>query len=294
MYASLIYAAPVIFLLMLLEAWYSQRKALALYVDLRDAAASLAMGLGNTLLSIPVKLLFISALFLAYDHRILELDFSASPWLWLLLIPAEDLCYYWKHRAGHRVRVFWAGHVNHHSSEQYNLSTALRQTWPGAFYGFVFWIPLAFLGVHPILVLTAKGINLLYQYWIHTQAIDRLPRWFEYVFNTPSHHRVHHGSNPQYVDKNYGGIFILWDRLFGTFQEEDEKVVYGLIKNINTYNPLKIAFHAWGNMLADMRAAKTLREKLLIPIREPAWYSEQLAAQQGEVKLHTKGLTDAA
>ncbi len=290
MYASLIYAAPAILLLMLLEVWYSRRKALKLYTDHHDTAASLTMGFGNTLLSIPAKILFIGALFLAYDYRIFEFDFTANPWLWLLLIPAEDLCFYWKHRAGHRIHIFWAAHVNHHSSEQYNLSTALRQTWPGAFYGFVFWIPLPFLGVHPMLVLAAKGINLLYQFWIHTQAIGRLPRWFEYVFNTPSHHRVHHGSNPKYIDKNYAGIFILWDRLMGTFQEEDEKVVYGLSKNINTYNPLKIAFHAWASMLVDIRAAKTLREKLLIPIMEPSWHSAHLANQQAETTRQAKSL----
>lgn len=270
------FAIPLFIVSIITERVLSARRGREdIYRDGRDTAASLSMGIGNVLLAVPGKALAVAVWFAAYEYRLFDWNFAAFPALWLLLILAEDCCYYWYHRAGHRVRVFWAAHVNHHSSQEYNLSTALRQTWPGVFYSFVFWIPLALLGVHPLYILTAQAISLIYQFWIHTQLIDRMPAWFEAVFNTPSHHRVHHGSNPQYLDKNYAGILIIWDRMFGTFEPEREPVVYGLTKNIHTYNPLRIAFHAWAEMLVDMFRAGSWRQKLLIPVLEPVWYEEQ-------------------
>jgi sterol desaturase/sphingolipid hydroxylase (fatty acid hydroxylase superfamily) len=170
--------------------------------------------------------------------------------------------------------LFWASHVVHHSSEEYNLSTALRQTWTGGFYGFIFGIWLAYIGFHPVMILTQMSISLIYQYWIHTELIGKMPKWFEAVFNTPSHHRVHHGNNPLYLDKNYAGVLIIWDRLFGTFQSElkEEKVVYGLTTNIKTYNILKIAFNEWIALFKDVFTIKTsFINKLKYLFKPPGW-----------------------
>ncbi len=181
-----------------------------------------------------------------------------------------DFLYYWNHRLSHESRWLWAVHVAHHSSERYNLSTALRQ--PVA-EGFTLTVPygvLGLLGVRPALIEHARGINLIYQFWIHTETIRRLGR-LEKVLNTPSHHRVHHGSNRQYLDRNHGSILIIWDRLFGTFEEEDERVVYGLTRNINTYNPLRIASHEWADIARDVADADTWTDRWSFLLRGPGW-----------------------
>ena len=186
----------------------------------------------------------------AYDFRLMTIPFAW--WAWILCFFIDDLAYYAFHRSAHRVRWFWASHVNHHSSQHYNLSTALRQTWTGFFaISFIFRVPLLFLGFHPAMVAFIGAVNLIYQFWIHTEAIDRLGA-AENILNTPSHHRVHHGVQQEYLDKNYGGILIIWDRLFGTFQREGERVRYGLTKNIDTFNPLRIASHEYADIARDV------------------------------------------
>ena len=188
-----------------------------------------------------------------------------------MVILGDDLCYYWFHRFGHRVRLGWAAHVNHHSSNFYNLSTALRQSWTGPVLKVWFYLPLVLIGFHPLMVVTAQAISLIYQFWIHTEAIGRLPRPIEAVFNTPSHHRVHHGANPQYLDRNYAGIFIIWDRLFGTFTPETEPARYGLTKPLETRNPVKIAFHEWVSMTRHAIRAKRWKNKFLYFLMPPDW-----------------------
>jgi sterol desaturase/sphingolipid hydroxylase (fatty acid hydroxylase superfamily) len=181
----------------------------------------------------------------------------------VLCFVLDDLAYYVFHRSAHRVRWFWASHVIHHSSQHYNLSTALRQTWTGFFsLGFIFRMPLFFLGFAPELVFFCAGLNLVYQFWIHTEVIDRLPRWFEAVMNTPSHHRVHHGTNPRYLDRNYAGVFIIWDRMFGTFEPEraDDPPRYGIIRQLPTFNPLWVAFHEWIGIARDLARARSLKQ----------------------------------
>jgi sterol desaturase/sphingolipid hydroxylase (fatty acid hydroxylase superfamily) len=190
--------------------------------------------------------------------------------VWLLLIPADDLVFYWYHRLGHEVRLFWAAHVNHHSSTTYNLSTALRQSWTSPVFTWFFWLPLVLLGFHPLMIVVVQSISLLYQYWIHTELITRLGP-LEWVMNTPSHHRVHHAVNPMYLDRNYGGIFIVWDRLFGSFEEECEQPTYGLTKNIETYNPVIIAFHEWWAIGRDVVKAETWRGRLGYIFARPGW-----------------------
>lgn len=240
---------------------------------LKDALTSITMGLGNVAIGFVSKLLVFYVLINIYEHlRLFTIPFAW--WAWVLIFLLDDFAYYWSHRIGHRSRFFWASHVVHHSSREYNLSTALRQTWTGGFFTFIFWSWIALLGFHPVMILFQMGISLLYQYWIHTELIGKMPKWFEAVFNTPSHHRVHHGSNPLYLDKNHAGILIIWDKLFGTFQPEleEEKVTYGLTTNIDTYNPLKIAFQEWGLMLKDAFNAKTsLFNKLKYFIKPPGW-----------------------
>jgi sterol desaturase/sphingolipid hydroxylase (fatty acid hydroxylase superfamily) len=168
------------------------------------------------------------------------------------------------------VRVFWASHVVHHSSQHYNLSTALRQTWT-PMTSLPFWAALALLGFQPWMILTQQAISLIYQFWIHTERIGRLPGPIEFVFNTPSHHRVHHGSNELYLDRNYGGILIVWDRLFGTFQGETERPRYGLTQNLRTFRPTKVAFHEFAAIARDVRGAGSWRHRLGYVFRSPGW-----------------------
>jgi sterol desaturase/sphingolipid hydroxylase (fatty acid hydroxylase superfamily) len=236
---------------------------------LKDSAASISMGLGNVAVNLVWKGLAFGLFSALYALTPLRLGFGVLAWVAVFF--ADDLAYYWFHRVHHESRLFWASHVIHHSSQRYNLSTALRQTWT-PFTSWVFWAPLALLGFHPVLIVTAQSVSLLYQFFIHTEAVGKLGP-LEWVFNTPSHHRVHHGSNPRYLDKNYAGILIVWDRLFGTFQEElaEDRPVYGLTKNIGTYNPVRIAFAEYGAIARDVLRARTWRERVGRALRNPAW-----------------------
>ena len=199
---------------------------------------------------------------------------------------AWDFIYYWNHRFMHESRYMWAVHVVHHSSERYNLSTALRQPVADAFGTFLPYSALAFVGIRPELIQSARGINLLYQYWIHTDTIRRLGP-FESVLNTPSHHRVHHGSNGQYIDRNHGSILIVWDRLFGTYEREGEPVVYGLTKNIETFNPARIAAHEHKDMLLDVAQSRTWRERLSYVVRGPGWAYARHKERAGGEAAHS-------
>ncbi len=204
-----------------------------------------------------------------WNRRLLP-DLGTGPLALAAAVAAWDFVYYWDHRFMHTSRYMWAIHVVHHSSEHYNLSTALRQPVAEAFGTFVPFGALCLFGIRPGMVETARGVNLLYQYWIHTEAIGRLGRP-EAVLNTPSHHRVHHGSNRRYLDRNHGSILIVWDRLFGTFEPEGERVVYGLTKNIDTFNPARIAGHEYGAMLRDVASATGWGERLSYVVRGPGW-----------------------
>ncbi|MGK2950463.1 MAG: sterol desaturase family protein [Acidimicrobiales bacterium] len=197
-------------------------------------------------------------------------DLGGGPLGWAAAIAGWDLIYYGNHRMMHEVRLLWAHHVVHHSSERYNLSTALRQPVADVLGVYLPYGPLARLGIRPGLISQARGINLLYQYWIHTDTIRSLGKGEE-VLNTPSHHRVHHGSNARYLDRNHGSILIVWDRLFGTFQREEEPVVYGLTKNIDTYNPVRITGHELVDIVRDVSRSTTWRDRLSFVLRGPGW-----------------------
>jgi len=204
-----------------------------------------------------------------WRHRLLP-ELRTGPVALALALVGWDFIYYWNHRFMHESRYMWAVHVVHHSSERYNLSTALRQPVADALGTSVPYGALCLVGISPELVATARGVNLLYQFWIHTEAIGRLGP-SEEVLNTPSHHRVHHGSNSQYLDRNHGSILIVWDRLFGTFEREDQRVVYGLTKNIDTFNPVRIATHEYADMLRDVARSTGWGERLSYVVRGPGW-----------------------
>jgi sterol desaturase/sphingolipid hydroxylase (fatty acid hydroxylase superfamily) len=239
----------------------------------RDSAASLMMGLGNTISGIVFgSVLAVWSLFV-YEHRFFDIGFAW--WAWIVAFVLDDFVYYWSHRFAHTVRWFWADHIVHHSSQHYNLTTALRQPWLSPFTLKFLWLgsALILLGFHPAMIAFVGSLNLIYQFWIHTEAIKRMPPWFEAVMNTPSHHRVHHATNPLYLDRNYAGVFIVWDRMFGTFQPEleTEKCRYGIVKNLGTYNPVKICLHEWWGIITDMRHARSVREAAMYLLAPPGW-----------------------
>lgn len=251
--AILAWAAPFFVVCVALEWFFVGRAKLAGRYEGKDAFASMTMGLGNLITDLFFGFISLGILLFAWNFRLFDLGYDWP--IILLALIAQDFVYYWKHRIAHQVRWFWSAHIVHHSSEHYNLTTALRQPWNNHFTGHVFLsIPLVLLGFHPLLIAFVASLNLVYQFWIHTEAIDKMPKWFEAVMNTPSHHRVHHGTNPQYLDMNYAGIFIVWDKLFGTFVEEqdDVDIKYGVVKPVETYNPVKIAFVEWMNVFKDV------------------------------------------
>ncbi len=268
----ILFAIPFFVLSMLVELYVTVKEGINTY-EKKDAISSIAMGLGNVFLGYFSKAVVLFSFLLIYENFRL-FTIPVTWWSFILIFFADDVAYYWFHRISHECRLFWASHVVHHSSQHYNLSTALRQTWSGGFYTFIFWLWLPLVGFHPAMIMLQMSISLLYQFWIHTETIDKMPKWFEAVFNTPSHHRVHHGRNPIYLDRNHAGILIIWDKFFGTFQPElkDEKVIYGLVKNINTYNPVKIAFIEWVNMFRDVFSGrKSINSRLLYFIKPPGW-----------------------
>jgi sterol desaturase/sphingolipid hydroxylase (fatty acid hydroxylase superfamily) len=238
----------------------------------KDIALSTTVGVGFIVISFFSKALLLLIYQLIYTHRIYTFPTNGL-FIWAGCFIADDFTYYWFHRLSHRVRILWASHSVHHSSEIYSLSSAgFRQTWTGNITGtFLFWIWLPFIGVEPGMVMLVKSISLVYQFCMHTEVIKKMPAWYEAVFNTPSHHRVHHGSNPLYLDKNYGGLLIIWDRLFGTFQEERFKPTYGLTTKMRSSNPLIVVFYEWMIMLKDLKKSKCLSDWCNYIFNVPGW-----------------------
>ena len=234
----------------------------------RDTTASLSMLIGNITIAFATAAAISKLDRFVFKHRISNVGSRKGSIVGAMVL--WDFLYYWDHRWMHEIRFFWANHVTHHSGERYNLSTALRQPWSGIITAPIF-VPLPLLGFPAATSMRAGQLNLLYQYWIHTEAIDRLPTVAEKVLNTPSHHRVHHGANQQYLDKNYGGILIVWDKLFGTFEPEVRRIKYGLTKNIRTYNPFRIAYHEYAELVRDVAKAKGVRNKWNYAFKHPGW-----------------------
>lgn len=247
--------------------------------DGRDTATSISMGLGHLVVGAGWKVVAVAAYAGLYTLSPLHLPTGAW-WTWVALFFADDLAFYCYHRGHHRVRLFWATHVVHHSSQHYNFSTALRQDWT-PFSATLFWAPSA-LVFPPWMVLLALTWNLLFQFTLHTEGVDKLPRPVEFLFNTPSHHRVHHGSQDEYLDKNYGGILIIWDRLLGTWEPEGRRVRYGLTKNIQTHNPARVAFGEFGALWRDVRAARGWRDRIGYVVNGPGWAPAGAAPEVAE------------
>jgi sterol desaturase/sphingolipid hydroxylase (fatty acid hydroxylase superfamily) len=285
--------APVFVLAVLAERLLVRRAQAKGRLDLAgylgpDTGASLVLGAGNVVVSLALRGATLTLYFGLYEHRAFELGTGAVAFV--LLFIAEDFTYYVWHRASHEVRFLWAAHESHHSSERFNLSTALRQSWttPLTVPLFYAWLPLA--GFHPLMILGQISLSLIYQFWIHTELVRRMPAWFEAVLNTPSHHRVHHGANVRYLDRNHAGILIVWDRLFGTFEAEDERrepVRYGLTRNLRTFHPVRIAFHEWAKLVRQVRSAGSWRERLAYVFAPPGWSADgsTLTADQLRARL---------
>ncbi|GAB3385439.1 sterol desaturase family protein [Lysobacter fragariae] len=250
--------APVFLGLIALEAWYWHRRRPGMY-SLVDTLSNAGLALMHQAADAVAWAVVIGVYYLVYQHRLFDLP--ASAWTIAALFVAQDFFYYWFHRASHRIRWLWASHVTHHSSERLNLSTAFRQSLTYPISGmWVFWLPLAWIGFEPRHVVAVVAINLAFQFFVHTQAIGKLGR-VEHVFNTPSIHRVHHARNPKYIDRNYAGVLVVWDRLFGTYVEEDPAVPceYGIVGQVRSHNPIRLTFHEWIAMFRDAARAGRLR-----------------------------------
>ncbi len=264
------YAIPGFVVLVLAEMLVARLRGRDRY-EPRDTLTSLMLGLGSTIAGVLSAGAVLALATWLWRFRLFEIGYR---WYWFVLcFVLDDLAYYVFHRSAHRVRWFWASHVIHHSSQHYNLSTALRQTWTGFFsLAFLFRVPLFLIGFPPAMVFFVAGLNLVYQFWIHTEAIRRMPRWFEAVMNTPSHHRVHHATNPRYLDRNYAGVFIVWDRAFGTFEPErdDDRPRYGIVRNLGSFSLVWAACHEWVGIAKDLRSAPW-RAKPGYIWRPPGW-----------------------
>ena len=280
------YAIPLFVALVVIEVLWARRRSPSAY-ETRDTAVSLAFGLGSSVAGVAFGGMIAGASLWLYQFHLLDIGWQW--WVWPICFIVDDLAYYAFHRSAHRVRWFWASHVNHHSSQHYNLSTALRQTWTGFFAGsFIFRLPLVLLGFHPVMLAICAGFNLIYQFWIHTEAIGRMPRWFEAVMNTPSHHRVHHATNPRYLDRNYAGVFIVWDKLFGTFERErpdEERIRYGIVKQLGSFHLLWSVFHEWVGIAQDVWRAPW-RHKLSYLFREPGWSHDGSRQTSDMIRAH--------
>jgi sterol desaturase/sphingolipid hydroxylase (fatty acid hydroxylase superfamily) len=265
-------AIPVFALLIALEAWLVVRENRADF-DRKDALTNIFIGFTSVawgaLFGLVTSLIYISV----YNFSPFKMPME-TVWAWAILLFIDDFAYYWFHRASHEVRFFWNFHVVHHSSNQYNLSVAVRQSWFSGVAHWIFYLPAAFLGFPLWAFVTMHGLNLIYQFWIHTELVGKLG-FLEKILNTPSHHRVHHAVNNPYLDKNYAGIFIVWDKLFGTFVEETETPRYGTITPLKSYNPLWINWHGWSEMRQAMKRKRTVYGKLRCVFGAPAMEFEE-------------------
>ena len=263
------------FLLAIAVEWLLARRRKVEVYRFADTIADLNCGVGSQALGLPLLVVTVAVYDGVYANYA-QLAWAAGDWrLWVLAIVGLDFLYYWWHRASHESNLLWAAHVVHHQSEDYNLAVALRQAYFTGITSTVFYLPLALLGVPTEVYLAANAISLLYQFWIHTELIDRCPRWFEWLLNTPSHHRVHHAINPQYLDRNYAAIFMAWDRMFGSFEPEDERPIYGITQPLDSFNPLWANFHRFAEMGAEAwRALKVgkVGQALWVWVSHPGWH----------------------
>lgn len=272
-----IIAIPIFFGLMSIELVYEAITKKHTY-RLNDAITNINLGALNQLTGIFSKIVTIGI----YTFLFQYIAITELPQNWITfgaLFVLYDLCFYWDHRMSHQVSLFWGGHVVHHQSEDFNLSVALRQSSTDFIWSFPFFLPLAVLGFQPVQFVLVAGLNLLYQFWIHTEHIEKLG-WLEKIMNTPSHHRVHHGRDPKYIDQNYAGVFIIWDKLFGTFTEEEERPTYGITKPVASWNPLYVNFAHYIDLYKQVREAKSWKDTGNMLLRHPGWMPDYLGGPQ--------------
>ncbi len=271
---------PVFFILIGIEFFYGLKKNIQLY-RVNDSVTNISLGIGQQVTGVFMK----TALFYGYLYLYENMRFSTieSNFLtWFALFIGVDFFYYWFHRLSHEVNALWAAHIVHHQSEDYNLSVALRQSWLQSAFSWAFYLPLALIGFEPVMFLTISSFNTLYQFWIHTRTIGKMGP-LELIFNTPSHHRVHHGSDSRYLDKNHGGTLIIWDRLFGTFKEEDSEPHYGITTPLKSWNPVWANFHYWSELFKAARSARGLTNKIMVFMKPPGWYPDETGRLQPPV-----------
>ncbi|WAJ37965.1 sterol desaturase family protein [Pseudomonas sp. GOM7] len=280
----ILYAVPFFFLLIALELLADRWRGLRTY-RLADALSSLGAGVLSQATGLLTKVVGLLTYAFAWEHLALLPLAENSLWVWIFAFVFYDFCYYWNHRLGHERNVLWAAHAVHHQSEDYNLSTALRQTSTGFLFSWLFYLPLAVVGVPPLVFVSVAALNLLYQFWVHTRHIPKLG-WFEWLFITPSNHRVHHAQNPIYMDRNYGGVFIVWDRLFGTFQEEldEHPVVFGVTVPLASWNPLWANLQVYAGLWHDARRAQSWWDRLRIWFMPTGWRPADVAARYPQAK----------
>ncbi|WP_090241631.1 sterol desaturase family protein [Pseudomonas guineae] len=281
----ILYAIPFFLALIGLELLLDRWRGVSTY-RFSDTINSLSAGVLSTTVGLLTKAVGLLTYTLAWQQLALFELSASSLWIWLFAFLMYDFCYYWNHRLGHERNVLWAAHSVHHQSEDYNLSTALRQTSTGFIFGWIFYLPMAVAGVPPLVFLTVAALNLLYQFWVHTRHIAKLG-WFEWLFITPSNHRVHHAQNAVYMDRNYGGVFILWDRLFGTFQEEldDEPVIFGVTTPLASWNPLWANAQFYVALWRDAVRAQSRWDKLRIWFMRTGWRPADVAAKYPQSKV---------
>jgi sterol desaturase/sphingolipid hydroxylase (fatty acid hydroxylase superfamily) len=264
------YGIPIIILLIVSEVIYSSINNLK-YYKTKDSAAAFGLLLGNYIVNLGTKGSILILYFYLYNFRFLTVNELMPIWMvWILTFITIDFVYYWFHRCSHRVRFLWAVHMNHHSSEEMNFTVALRQAWFGSLTKVPFFISMPLIGFDPLITAVAGVASTLWGVVGHTQWIKKLGP-LEYIFVTPSSHRVHHGSNEKYLDKNYGNLLIIWDHIFGTFEKEKEKVIYGIRRNVKTFNPIRITFFEWIFFINDLKYAKDFKEKILCFLGKPEW-----------------------
>jgi alkylglycerol monooxygenase len=277
-------AIPIYFMLIGIELLADQFQRARTY-RLNDALTNISCGTGQQVVGVFLKVLAIGVYTFVYENfRMFEIPPTWAAFVAVFIL--DDLAYYWAHRMSHEINLFWnGGHVVHHQSEDYNLSVALRQGWFQVVFTFPFTLPLALLGFSPVQLVMAHGINLLYQFWIHTEKIDKLG-FLEWFMNTPSHHRVHHGRNPQYIDKNHAGVFIIWDRMFGTFQAEEERPVYGITTPTASWNPIWVQFKGLTQVFAQVAQTAGLINKLKVLFYKPGWHTPEQGGYQPAPEVH--------
>ena len=277
-------AVPAFFILIFIELIYGLVSGKSNY-RLNDTFTSISLGLISRY--IPLLGLGLQGAAFAYvaQYYNLKLFSPSSLWVWVFAFFLYDFCYYWMHRLHHEVKVLWATHVVHHHGEEFNLSTALRQTSTGFLWKWIFYLPIFVVGIPPEVFVTVAGVNLVYQFWVHTEHIPKLG-WYEYVFVSPSNHRIHHAQNKHYVDANYGGVFILWDRIFGTYKEEMEelKPIYGTAKPLRSWNPFKANLDIFREMLLDSSRTKSFKDKIGVWFSRPNWRPEDVKIKYPIIK----------